>query len=279
MGYFEKMADFSMMPSFALTPLFRALFYSTSRFRIYIRSVLYMALKKKEVVVFVNLISVEKYERQLSFLRKHFKLTFVIDTYDKSLSENPIWIDKDEKWFAPHIENVDSNSGNLIPVGVEPLKWNRNGKIRNLKYSQIPLNGKVLIGPFKMTHPSRNQLLVVESTKQITVLSARLSPEAYAKLTESFDFILCPRGNGIDTHRLWETLYRGRIPILIESKHTRYFVTFGLPLLLCKSFDEVYKLTRKELINIATEMQFDPKSLPPLQPRFWWDFIQTGMKK
>ncbi len=28
------------------------------------------------------------------------------------------------------------------------------------------------------------------------------------------DFVLCPRGNGVDTHRLWETLYMGGIPIV-----------------------------------------------------------------
>jgi hypothetical protein len=27
-------------------------------------------------------------------------------------------------------------------------------------------------------------------------------------------FVLCPRGNGVDTHRLWETLYMGSIPIV-----------------------------------------------------------------
>ena len=28
-------------------------------------------------------------------------------------------------------------------------------------------------------------------------------------------FVLCPRGNGVDTHRVWETLYMGSIPILM----------------------------------------------------------------
>jgi hypothetical protein len=27
-------------------------------------------------------------------------------------------------------------------------------------------------------------------------------------------FVLCPRGNGVDTHRMWETLYMGSIPIV-----------------------------------------------------------------
>jgi len=34
---------------------------------------------------------------------------------------------------------------------------------------------------------------------------------------KSHYFVLCPRGNGIDTHRLWETLYMGSIPIVIKN--------------------------------------------------------------
>ena len=29
--------------------------------------------------------------------------------------------------------------------------------------------------------------------------------------------MLCPRGNGLDTHRAWETLYLGRIPVVKRS--------------------------------------------------------------
>ena len=36
----------------------------------------------------------------------------------------------------------------------------------------------------------------------------------YLKAIMNHDFVLCPRGNGRDTHRLWETLYLGSIPIV-----------------------------------------------------------------
>ena len=36
-------------------------------------------------------------------------------------------------------------------------------------------------------------------------------------------FVLCPRGNGLDTHRLWETLYMGSIPILKRDVGNREF--------------------------------------------------------
>lgn len=136
----------------------------------------------------------------------------------------------------------------------------------------------MLIGPFKVTHASRNVFLEFKTTDSVTVLSERVSPKAYAKLVDSFDFIVCPRGNGIDTHRLWESLYRGRIPILIQSEHTQYFKDLDLPLLLLKSFDEIFDLTSNQLIQIATEMEFDPKMVTALQPEFWWNYIQTRTK-
>lgn len=37
---------------------------------------------------------------------------------------------------------------------------------------------------------------------------------AYLRSISEHDFVLCPRGNGRDTHRLWETLYLGSIPIV-----------------------------------------------------------------
>lgn len=32
-----------------------------------------------------------------------------------------------------------------------------------------------------------------------------------------YDFVACPRGNGVDTHRLWETLYMGGTPIVTSN--------------------------------------------------------------
>ncbi len=33
----------------------------------------------------------------------------------------------------------------------------------------------------------------------------------------AINFILCPEGNGVDTHRLWETLYMGGVPIIKKN--------------------------------------------------------------
>ena len=35
--------------------------------------------------------------------------------------------------------------------------------------------------------------------------------------------VVCPRGNGIDCHRVWEVLYLGRVPIVKRERAMRYF--------------------------------------------------------
>lgn len=50
-------------------------------------------------------------------------------------------------------------------------------------------------------------------------------------------FVLCPRGNGIDTHRLWETLYMGSIPI-VKYENAHHLFT-DLPILFIKEWNEI----------------------------------------
>lgn len=58
-------------------------------------------------------------------------------------------------------------------------------------------------------------------------------------------FTLCPRGNGIDTHRLWETLYMGGIPIVRRDIVHRDWT--DLPIVFVDDWDEVtYDFLQKE---------------------------------
>jgi Exostosin family len=45
----------------------------------------------------------------------------------------------------------------------------------------------------------------------------------YVQSLRSHPFCLAPRGNGIDTHRMWESLYAGCIPIVQKARALRDF--------------------------------------------------------
>ena len=43
------------------------------------------------------------------------------------------------------------------------------------------------------------------------------SIEAYARNLAGHRFVLCPRGSGVETHRMWESLYVGSIPVVEDN--------------------------------------------------------------
>jgi len=69
-----------------------------------------------------------------------------------------------------------------------------------------------------------------------------------------YKMILCPVGNGIDTHRLWEVLYCGRIPITIKiGPYKIYDLYQKLPIIVLDSIDQLidksYLLSKYEEIK------------------------------
>lgn len=76
--------------------------------------------------------------------------------------------------------------------------------------------------------------------------------ETYLKDLASSSFTISPRGNGLDTHRLWESLYLGSIPIVKSSPLDPLYA--DLPVLIVKEWEEVTEsLLKKKLEEIGQQ--------------------------
>ena len=130
-----------------------------------------------------------------------------------------------------------SNDKNIftLPIGIENLSIGINGLSNNLKVSKDwnSRSIRVMVGPFSPTHTERRELLKVaeQETKVFEIIKGPLLPKRFAQEMNEYKFVACPRGNGIDTHRFWETLYRGSVPIVIASKWSNSLKYLGLPLI------------------------------------------------
>ncbi len=60
----------------------------------------------------------------------------------------------------------------------------------------------------------------------------------YLSSCRSSGFVLCPEGNGFDTHRLWETLYMGGTPIVTRNKYLDDLYN-RLPVVVLESWKEL----------------------------------------
>ncbi len=59
--------------------------------------------------------------------------------------------------------------------------------------------------------------------------------EFYENLSDH-KYVLCPWGNGLDTYRLWETLYVGSIPVVNNGPWCQQWIDLGLPIITVDSF-------------------------------------------
>jgi len=163
-----------------------------------------------------------------------------------------------------------------IPIGLENFRLGVNGNpkfIRNLGFNR-ELEKRILFGPLSATHPIRD--IVFDQFKQSDprwdMLSDRLSPREYDLRSRRYAMIAAVRGNGVDTHRLWESLYRGVAPIVVMDAWWESLQEY---------FPHVIAITNWGLDEISDVMQktdpvlFDPRKVNALWMPFWEEKIKN----
>jgi hypothetical protein len=73
----------------------------------------------------------------------------------------------------------------------------------------------------------------------VTVCTEAIAPQDFLHEMTQHKFVLCPPGNGIDSHRIWEALYTGTIPVVQNNSVFRDFAS--LPILFVDDLAEVNK--------------------------------------
>jgi hypothetical protein len=63
-------------------------------------------------------------------------------------------------------------------------------------------------------------------------------PQENITRLSTYKFCICPEGNGVDTHRLWEALYLKTIPIVIKSEFTEILEYNKIPLVILNNWNE-----------------------------------------
>ena len=103
------------------------------------------------------------------------------------------------------------------------------------------------------------------------ILNGRLKPRSYAQISSTFRYIAAPRGNGLDTHRFWETLYRGGIPVVKKGNWSTHIRNLGIPLLEVTSWDANEVL---ESLSSAEKFLSARRELPQLWLNWWEQLIR-----
>ena len=155
---------------------------------------------------------------------------------------------------------VFGNVDTMIQVASQPRT------IKNLVYANFSV----------YTYPlSRAPLMeLAKSRSWITIGQVEPTTDGRRKFLEdvrNHSFVLCPRGNGVDTHRLWETLYMGSIPIVERSiVHSGWQ---DLPILFVDSWDEI---TEERLLQEKIRIESSTWNMDKLRISYWINQIKQS---
>jgi len=184
------------------------------------------------------------------------------------------------KWYA---ENAIYDNPNLIPIplGLENHKGSSKGKFTNHNWfvnNVEQLRNKEKINPLycnwnSNTNAARNRILEeLRTTDKGLILESGLTFETYCEHMSAYQWVICPPGNGVDTHRLWEALYLGCYPITLEN---RIYKDYDLPILQIKKWSDISSALLEEHYDKWKDKQY----FDQLKMNWWENLIKEEYYK
>jgi len=233
-------------------------------------------LIKENDIIFSNTDFVKYLFKKLNNNKNLKNLKLITHWSDTSIDENAFSSKPNSitHWYGVHI-NYEHNSLNPIPLGLSGEYSNKNltpKYFQKYEYQNINKNNLLYLNFQKNTNDAaRSKIIeIFKDLEWVKIDQPNLKLDEYLKEIKNSYFVLCPFGNGIDTHRLWETLYLGSIPII--KKHISYKTTEDLPVLCVDSFEEI---TEDYLYEALEKIKKGKFNYDKLSTTFWMNIISS----
>ena len=168
----------------------------------------------------------------LPFLDPTIKYNIYLHNSDHALEHTTLYDKLLKTKYIHHIyaQNCDMNIKykdkiTLLPIGLANSMWKHGDTLalyrtmsNQYKYNKT---NNIYININPSTFPYRKTILdAIEKSNSYHIVSTPKPFHEYLFELSTYRFCLCVRGNGFDTHRFWECLYLGVIPVIINNKDT-----------------------------------------------------------
>ena len=223
-------------------------------------------------IVFCNSSYLSLFFKYLERLNKITSITLITSQSDFSVTKK-VFINRPKsvtRWFAVNVAYKD-NCLIPIPLGLANNYSPKNIRINdlvNFKFEKVKKVNKLYVNLRQSTNYKERENIenIFRNKEWVVIKEPNLSINDYISDLNKYKFIFCPWGNGFDTHRIWEALYCGSIPI--TKSHVG--LSFGsLPII---SFENFNNLSIEKLITESNKKEYN---FEPLNLKYWNQLIKT----
>lgn len=195
---------------------------------------------------------------------------------DQNFVRDPILPKSVRFWLCQNYA-VESGLGSVLPIGLENLRLGKSGFKRLQKpFFGQKIKDRVLVPPMQITNPIRS--ITISKCRELPdifdVYDDYLSTAMYFDLIGRYKYVLVLEGNGFDTHRLWEVLYKGNIAILLDSPWSRLLKKSDFPVYIIKDIQQFgLEELRDFSIKKGNGIEYDAK----LSMHYWKSSISLSV--
>jgi hypothetical protein len=130
----------------------------------------------------------------------------------------------------------------FLPIGIANSQW-KHGNLtifdnKNIMQNLSKKSNKIYFN-FRIETNKNKRQVCYNSLKDKLQWLDTIEPTENLKRLSTYEFCLCPEGNGTDTHRLWECLYLKVVPIVIESEFTKILQSNCIPVVVLHEWSEL----------------------------------------
>ena len=215
--------------------------------------------RAKSIFVYTHLIPYFKY-----YLAPRMNAPFTLVTHnsDYSVTVNDFQLLNHphlKNWFAQNCE-FSHTKLKPLPIGLENKQWGSEKISQIVEAGKSMVKTKLLYSNFSaQTHPSRMEaMMAIKELKDITIESG-VQYEDYLESLGQHKFCICPRGNGIDTHRFWEAQYLDCIPIVLWRDWSSAYSE--MPILILDNWAELKELDLDKIYITLANKQYSRSGL------------------
>ena len=209
-------------------------------------------------------------------LDKEFQLTLITHQSDtminkKLYNKKPKCI---KNWFALNLD-YKKDKLNSLPLGIaNEYSYKKNITLTNIErnsFEYFKHNTNVYINFTESTNREERSWIrnYFKNYNWADIENKTLTIEEYSKKIRESGFVMCPWGNGVDSHRIWETLFLGSIPIV--KRHLAFNNLEDLPIFFVDDFKDINENKLKEFMNSIKDKNFN---LDKLDISYWEKFVK-----
>lgn len=203
------------------------------------------------------------YARHLFKKIKNIKKEFIVITHNADINVDFAPPDNVIRWFTQNV-NIVHDRIESIPIGLENDRWfvgvdKKNkmlAKLQEEHKSIYQLTGNLVYMNFNVNTNAGKRAEPYNLFKDKSWVTIKMGEngqdfDGYIDSVYNHKFVVCPEGNGMDTHRTWECLYMGTIPIEKRNLNNRFYS--DLPICFVDDWGQVTeKFLENEYIRIKS---------------------------